>query len=227
MSGFTWLGSYLQAGGSQYADGGAFHGYLCEDAPGKPCYAPCQSGIECAGAPLETMIEGIRNLMASNGLSGKPIYDTEGGWQQNMFLTDPNQQEAYIARWYIIQASEGLASAIWYAWGGSNDGPTAYGSLVNTATNTPNGAASAYTVAHGWIDGATFSAACSSDSANVWTCSLTLSNGKPALVVWNGNETSSNFAAPSQYTQYQDLTGGTFSITAGSVPIGSKPILLE
>jgi hypothetical protein len=61
----------------------------------------------------------------------------------------------------------------------------------------------------------------------LYTCDLTLSTGNQAQVVWNtsGNTT---YAAPSQFTQYLDLTGDTYSIPPNQqVTVGLKPILLE
>jgi hypothetical protein len=67
------------------------------------------------------------------------------------------------------------------------------------------------------------STACSSNGT-VFTCGLSRPNGYQALAVWDtaGN---SAFPVPNQYTQYQDLTGHTYS-SGGSVNIGPEPILL-
>ena len=62
-------------------------------------------------------------------------------------------------------------------------------------------------------------------NGTVWTCGLSRSNGYQALAVWDTAGTST-FSVPSQYTQYQDLEGGTSSVSGSSVTIGTEPILL-
>lgn len=231
----SWIQGYLQGGGAQYSDGVAWHGYLCQDDPALnkvcPSDASCDSrAIDCAGTPLVNQVHDLQQAEAAANVSNLPLYDTEGGWQQNQFLPDLNDQIAYVARWYIIQASEGVAIASWYAWGvGDPSNPQGWGSMFDADTGQTTSAAAAYQAAESWLNGSTMNGACSADTNNVWSCPLTFSNGVAGLIVWDGNETSSNYTPASKYIQYETLSSSTpTAIPAGSnVTIGEAPILLE
>src|SRR5262249_12269895 len=80
-----WMSSYLRAGGSKYADGGTFHGYLARRSV-KPYPMPDQDrtpgcgathGAVCTGSIL-TQVRNYRQVFDENGLAGKPMYNTEG-----------------------------------------------------------------------------------------------------------------------------------------------------
>jgi hypothetical protein len=227
----------VKSGGTVYADGVAWHGYHCAD--GQPAGAACLAGtscdnnpVDCAGAPLIAEIQQIRDAESTAGIS-LPIYDTEGGWQQNKDIGgNSTDQSAYISRWYIIQASEGIKIACWYGWGTGNNpatDPNGWGGIVDAPSASITPAASAYETVYNWLNNATMNGACAGDSNNVWTCKLTFSNGNSGLVVWNGNETDSTYTPASQYIQYETLTSTSPASIAsgGTVAIGEEPILLE
>jgi hypothetical protein len=228
----SFVQGFLQQGGSAYADGVSFHGYHCSDNGAGTCLAgtSCdQNALDCAGAPLENIIQDVRSSQQAAAVSNLPVYDTEGGWQQNKDLPNINDQIAYISRWYVIQASEGVKLAVWYFWGGTPDDPNQWGSIYNADTGQPTQAAAAYQATYNWINGATMNGACSADSNNVWTCPLTFSNSQTGLVVWNGSETSGSYTPASQFVQYETLssTAPTSIPGGGAVTIGEAPILLE
>jgi hypothetical protein len=230
----SFIQSYLQSGGTSYSDGISWHGYHCAD--GVPPGAVCMSGtscdnnaLDCAGAPLINQIQAVRQAAEAAGVGSLPLYDTEGGWQQNQDLPDLTDQVAYISRWYIIQASEGIVTACWFGWGGSPTDPTAWGTIFDAYTGQTTEAATAYQNAYNWLSGSTTNGACSPDSSNVWSCSLTFSNGNSGLVVWNGNETDTTYVPATKYVQYEDVEGGgpvTFS-PGSSVTIHERPLLFE
>ena len=61
----------------------------------------------------------------------------------------------------------------------------------------------------------------------IYTCELTRPGGYVAQTVWD-TDGPSIYLAPSQFTQYRDLTGHTYALPANhEVPVGYKPILLE
>jgi hypothetical protein len=230
-NGITWMTSYLQAGGSQYADGGTFHGYLAPSGGGNVSLFPfpeqdytsgCTSGSVCFGSIL-TKETGFRQVFDQNGLSGKPMLDTEGSWGDNSNLPDPNQEAAWVARWLILQAGyyPNITQASWYAWGY----PAGSGEL-ESGTGTPNQAGVAYGQVYNWLVGASFGSQCSSDSNSTWTCPLTRSGSYQGLIVWNENGNFS-YSPASTYTQYQDLAGNTTQLSGGSITIGIQPVLLE
>jgi hypothetical protein len=233
----SWLVSFLQGGGSQYADGGTFHAYLANYHVGlNPYPYPDQdTTAACSGAAVQdchgsiiTMVQTYRTVLNSNGLSGKPIFDTEGSWGCPG-ITDPTQQSAWIARFYILGASlmvaDNFQGADWYAWGGGNQDECG---VIESSPGVPNQPGIAYQQVYNWIVGSAFTQTpgCSAQG-QVWSCQLTLPNGKPGLIVWNQTG-SSSYIPPSQYTEYRDLAGNLISITSGeSVTITVEPILFD
>jgi hypothetical protein len=229
MNGATYMANYLKAGGSQYADGGAWHGYIGNDKanpfpwPEQDTTAGCSNNTGCFGSII-TKATVIRQVFDANGLLGKPMYQTEGSWGIEN-ITSSDDQIAWLARWYLLQAglriSLNLQLSSWFAWGGA-----LYGN-VETATGDPTPAALADTQVYQWLVGASINQPCSSASNSTWTCTLTRPNGYVGLAVWNTAGTK-QYTPGAGYTQYRDLAGDTVPIPAGgSVTIGAKPILVE
>jgi polysaccharide biosynthesis protein PslG len=232
----SFVQGYLQAGGTTYADGVSFHGYRCQDgvpSAGVTCLqgTSCDNNaLDCAGEPLEQQIANIRSAAAAGNASSKPIYDTEGGWGQNSELPNAADQAAYVSRWYIIQAGEGIPIATWYGWGvGQPSNPSAWGSYAGVSQVT-----TAYQTTYNWLNGATLTSACAFDSNNIWTCPIKFSNGNSGLLVWDGNShfidgITTTYTPASQYLQYESFSSTSpVSIPAGgTVTIGEAPILLE
>lgn len=204
----TAVGSYLTAGGGQYADVIAFHGYLGQQPP--EAIASVASNVTTAAA----------------GQSSKPIFNTEGSWGVNNPITDPDRQVSWLSRYVLLQVSAGISRFYWYSW--DVDGVNLWNK--NTGTTTPAGVA--YGEITKWVTGATFSG-CTQQST-VWSCGFTRSGGYQAVAMWdtaqscsNGSCTTATYSVPSQYTQYLDLAGNTNPISGGNVSVGIKPILLE
>ena len=223
--------SYLQAGGAAYADGGAFHGY-----PGAQGVSPfpmpddegtpgCTPGVSCWGS-IATKATQMRAVFDQNGLSGKPMYQTEGSWG-NGTVTDSNAQIAWITRYTLLQGGLhsplNLQLAAWFAWA-----PPAFGwGSIEDASGNPTAAGAAYREVYHWLAGATMAQPCSGAADGTWTCSLTRPGGSIAKAVWN-TKGSTAYTPGSGYTQVRDLTGAVTSIPAGGfIVIGAKPVLME
>ncbi len=224
-----WLANYLQEVGGNYADAITWHAYRCQTGQ----YGDCNNGIgcveviRCAGAPLQQQISLIESYLNQYGLS-KPLIDTEGGWGQNQYLTDPNQQAAYISRWYVIQASEDVRIAAWYAWNGDAlADPTGWGTLW-TQKEGESPAAKAYNLTYNWLVGASFTGPCSL-SNSLWSCKINLASGNQGLILWaDSNSSLLSYTPASQYKEYQDLDGQFHQIQVGStIQVSDKPILLQ
>jgi polysaccharide biosynthesis protein PslG len=197
----AYLNTYFAAGGAAYTDAVAFHGYV----------GSIPEGI----LYLETKIQ---LAMAANGLAGKPLWDTEGGWGLDTTLTNPDLGPGYMAKEYLLQASSGVARAYWYEW----NSPT-WGTLWTTTGGIqPSGVA--YGELYKWIEGATMNNSCVMATNSTWTCTLTRPGGYQALAVWN-QATTMSYTPASEYKFYNDLAGNTHPIT-GAVTIGYTPILL-
>lgn len=206
-----WMKGYLQAGGDSYADGGSWHAYPWPNA--------CNNTIDCAGSPLVTQIDTMRSVFDHSGLAGKQIYVTEGGWRASAQLADPDEQAAYIARWFILLASKGIARAYWHAWDDDK-----WGTLWDPASGIrPPGVA--YEQTYNWLVGAAITGPCEISGRDIWTCGLMRLGGYQALVIWTTSG-SRVYTPAKEYQQYRDLSGATIPIH-GTLTIGAKPILLE
>lgn len=232
----NFLIAYRQYG--NYPDAGAFHPYAARTHGIIP--APFPETFAGSGCPRESRstacpdtllgkIDTMRSIMNQNGMAGRPLWATEGGWGTNGEMTDPDAQAAYVARWLILQASAGVQRAYWYMWDtGTN--PQGWGGLWDDSNGTYK-AGVAYGQVYNWLVGATFTKPCSADH-DVWTCDLSGPGGKQERIVWNASRSydtrfASKYAVSAPFNQVRDLSGNQSAITAGSVAIGSKPVLLE
>lgn len=210
----AWLTSYLQAGGGKYADGGTLHGYTGGKDP----------------EAIVRQTNATRQILDNNGLRGAPLFNTEGGWGVLLPQGEDNQA-AFVARWYILQAglfaTDNLQSASWYAWG--HPDKNNWGA-IERSDRTPTQAGVALNEVYKWLVGATMPKPCSyvgPDTKHaLWTCDLGRSGGYQAQAVWNTAGPSS-YKVPGGYSRYRDLAGNSKPISGGSVMIGQKPILLE
>jgi hypothetical protein len=229
----TWMSSYLDAGGAQYADGGAFHGYIAEQRgvipfpmPDEDSTSGCVKFTTCYGS-IVTKANLMRQVFDQHGLAGKPMFDTEGSWG-NGTMTDPDTQTAWLARWYLLQAglrsTDNLQMVAWFTWG---DPATFHWGTIETEAGSPTQAGIAFNQVYTWLVGAEMSQPCSAESDGTWTCALTRTPGYHALVVWNTQGTKS-YQPGEDLADYRDLAGNTVKIAKGAaVTIDAKPILLE
>lgn len=222
-NGVSFLTSYLKGGGAAYADGLTFHGYPSATGSKSQTPIPMPESPLSTNAPIQDMVVAYRAVADQNGLQGKPIGSTEGGWGV-LGVIDPDMQEAWIAHYEILQAglaaSNNMAFQDWYLWGHSNSG------LIQTTAGEPTSAGLAYDLVLTWLMGQN-PQPCTA-SGNIWSCPIG-SN----LVVWDTSQTcsdgvctTSQYTAPAGYTQYVDLTDTTHQIN-GQIALGVKPIMLE
>jgi polysaccharide biosynthesis protein PslG len=202
--GSNWLNTYFAAGGGNYADVVAFHGYWE--------YKPAESII--------TLVKNYKAVMSAYGLSNKPMFDTESGWGETSWLADTSQRPAFVARHYLLHWSLGVSRYNWYAWDNGSWGtmwdPTA-GILAPGV---------AYREVYKWMVGAVMSSACASSDNAQYTCGFTRAGGYQALAVWNTTGAKS-FNVPTQYSQYRKIDGSVVAVTGPYITIDQNPILLE
>jgi len=235
-----WTENFLRAYKTHgnYPDIGAFHGYAANPFGVNPIPFPetfggsgCRGGggkMDCPQT-LPDKIATMRAIFDRNGMAGRPLWNTEGGWTRNMNLTDPDAQAAFLARWFIVQASAGVARAFWFMYdnGGS---PNGWGGLWDPEHGV-NQAGTAYGQVYRWLVGASFTKPCSAQGT-VWTCELARPDGYRARIVWEISQSYTTratfpYKVEAPFVEYRDLDGNRSRITGGSVQIGSKPILLE
>jgi hypothetical protein len=221
--GVSFLTAYLKAGGSNYADALTFHGYPSATGSKSQVPVPMPESSASTNAPIQTMVADFRAVADQNGMLGKPIGSTEGGWGVHG-VSDPDMQMAWIAHYEIVQAglaaTNNLVFQTWYTWGLSGSG------TIETTAGNPTSAGLGYDVVLTWLTGQT-PEPCTS-SGNIWSCAV----GKN-LIVWDGSQscksgvcTTSPYTAPAQYTKYVDLTAAVHAIS-GQIALGVKPLMLE
>lgn len=223
-NGVNYMTKYLQAGGYLYADGLTFHGYPSQTGPGYTVPIPYPESPLSTNAPIMTMITTFRQLADTNGLQGKPIATTEGGWGTNG-VVDSDQQIAWITHYEILQA--GLASTNdlifqdWYTWGYVQSGD------IETKTGVPTPAGLAYGVVNGWLAGLSPSAC--TETGTIYTCQIALLK----QIVWDTSQNCSNgvcttapYNPDPSYIIQEDTTGLKQNIQNDTVNLGIKPLLL-
>jgi len=173
--------------------------------------------LSCPGS-IQTQVSTLRAAMDAGGMAGKPLWNTEGGWGRNTQIPNPDDQIAFITRWYILNAVTGVQRAYWYQWDNEN-----WGTLW-TSTGGATAAATAYAELHQWLTGSTLQPC--QVAAAVWSCNLTDSSGKAAQMVWSTDGTRS-YTPPAEFDQYTDLAGITSQVTGGTITIGAKPLVLR
>jgi len=206
----TFLDNFLSAGGGQFVDGVAFHGYG----------NPIPSLPEEAGR----IADAIEDVMAKRGIGGKPLWDTESSWGPANHLPIEDDQIAFVARHYILQWSKGVQRDYWYAWN-DND----YGTLWDDSSHNIRRAGVAYRELVAWLTGAQMTTPCAISPDSTWTCGFRLQGGAPAQVVWNSSVSGAStlqFLPASNYVQYKSLDGSVRPISGGNIQIGNKPVLL-
>jgi hypothetical protein len=221
--GVSFLTSYLKAGGSAYADVLTFHGYPSATGSKSKVPVPMPESPLSTNAPIQTMIADFRALADQNGMLGKPIGSTEGGWGAHG-ESDTDVEIAWIAHYQIVQAgvaaSNNMAFQTWYTWGHSNSG------LIETVAGNPTPAGLAYDVVLTWLTGQV--AQPCTTSGNIWSCVVGVN-----LIVWDSSQscsggvcTTAPYTASTAYTKYVDLTATSYAIS-GPIALGVKPLMLE
>jgi hypothetical protein len=130
------------------------------------------------------LIQKVQQIMRDNGVSDKPLWNTESGWQLPKPFPSEYLGAAFLARAFILNWAAGVSRFYWYAWDNH-----AWASIQTTEadnrTMTPAG--KAYGVVEKWLAGAEVSN-CDEQEDHTWVCRLTR-NGVPAWILWNPTET--------------------------------------
>jgi hypothetical protein len=191
------------------------------------------------GAALTAQFASLQGVLPSAG-SRLPIWSTEGGWGPGArSLPDPDMQEGFVARYYLMGWSSGFDRLYWYAFANSWGRLANQNGVAGCVDATHHGcllkAATGYSAIYHWMVGSEMTARCGSDSAgNIWSCGLRDPNGRAELVVWDASQscsrgtcTTSNYAV-TKFGHYSTLDGGNkeYPILGETVAIGWNPILL-
>lgn len=212
----AYLGALVPFGGI-FADIITYHGYAdaCDNE------AP-----ESESSKVSDVTTAVDQSVLSASLASLPIWNTEGSWNKDAGLPDPNIQAAYVARMYLLQWSLGVSRFYWFQYGNTQNG-----TFLNS-DNSLDLAGTAYGQVYNWMVGATATSQCT-PNGTVWTCNFTSSGGVQEQAVWdtsqtcgNGSCTTSSYTPGSTYKEYYDLAGDPPTPISGTVQIGAEPILL-
>src|SRR5262249_4911109 len=168
--GVPWLGEFLKKGGGQYVDVIGFHFYV--------------NPHTLLPEDMLPVIQRVREVLASNGLTSKPLWNTETGWLRPAKFESDELAAGFLARAFILSWAAGVERFYWYAWDNQTTAIITYKESARTVTP----AGSAYKTLEQWLVGAKMQS-CSSTSDRTWTCQLERS-GKKEWIVWNtqGNQ---------------------------------------
>jgi hypothetical protein len=202
------LGQFLAAGGGQYVDIIGLHGYVQNP---------------------EDMILRVNNavaMMNKYGQNGKPIFVTEGSWADPGGKMTADMQPGFTFRQYLsILSTPAQRFYLFYF-----DAPN-LGNLWDDTTKALTTNGTVYQTYYSWLVGATMTKPCQAQSpgSSIWSCNFTKPPNIMAQVIWNtatpwGQTTTAT--VPSQYVEYLDLYGNTYSIQNHQAPIGYDPIVL-
>lgn len=218
----TWLDAYLAASRT-YA--------MPFDVVNLHLYPIGTSGPESMLAALSD----AKTLMASYGVSAKPIWDTEvaAGYQPTAMMTG-DDIAGQPMRDLLVDLTSGISRTFWYAWndpvtGGFGGDPINNGDVLTDA-------GVGWDTAAGWLVGSQVvspvqqvTTVSTDPNRYVWFCDLTLPTGEHARAVWNYKWATQaiSYTVPDGATQVIDWQGVSTPVTGGTVlPLHGYPLLL-
>jgi hypothetical protein len=177
-------------------------------------------------------VANIKTGLRNSDLTAMQLWSGEGGWGFDTSLPDPDLQQAFLVRYYLLGWSSGISQMSWYEFENNTWGtlyaPQTHGTLTQAGL--------AYQQVYGWMTGNSLTQPCTGPTypaQGVWTCALIKPDGTHMLVVWdssqscdNGVCTTSQYSQNPIYSSYVRLDGKKAALSNGSVAIGAKPILL-
>jgi len=198
-----WMGPYLAAGGGNYADVISFHG-------------PDPLSGPATAEDVVPVVRGLRKVMESYGVASKPLWDTEGNWGTSANISDPQQQAAFLARYYILHCSLGVQRLYWYGW--NND---SFGTLWDRPHRL-RPAGLAYEQVFKWMVGSRVTRPCTADRDATWICEL--NNGESRIMWRAGTVHSTTAPYPSQ--SVEDIRGNV-QWASNALEVGPSPIMVR
>ncbi len=113
--------AFMNAGGGNYVDVVAFHGYTQPNGNGLPqpefLTGMVTGGPSGDGYPFGQ--QGFLGFLQGYYAQGQvpPVWDTEGSWAGNITgLTDPDERAGFAIRFTLLNLSAGVQRFFWYEW---------------------------------------------------------------------------------------------------------------
>src|SRR5665647_1464209 len=117
--GAVFYNSFLAAGGGQWFDIAAMHGY-----------------VDHHGETLVTAVSQLRTVLNANGLSNVTIIDTEGAWQDNTSeVISDTLQIAFTIKAFVLEYWLGVSRKVWYAYDNNQNVGTFYTQATGNLTD--------------------------------------------------------------------------------------------
>jgi hypothetical protein len=206
-AGASWLDDFLRKGGGRYVDVIAYHFYVYPQPP----------------EAMVDLIQKVKQALARNGASDKPIWSTEIGWAGPKPFPSEELGAAYIARAYTLGWAAGVARLYWYSW---YDHKWVAVETTEADNQTPKPAGRAYASIQPWLLGAHMNT-CKKGEDGTYQCQLDR-DGSKNWIVWNSVGTK-NFSVPSSWhaTSVTTLLGQTQALTGSSIQVGPTPEILS
>jgi hypothetical protein len=209
----AWMASFLSHGGGRYVDALNVHMY---PVPG--------NGPE----DMQNKLGAIRVQIRRYGYSWLPIWDTEVGYglrsQNRMYYGA--QARGYVARTFLVELSNGITRAIWYAWGDrtysglyvmNSDGSTSSNGVVERVTY----AWMAHSVPSGCRKGGTYA------TRYIWSCRFRYADGTTGLAWW-AIKGAPVVHVPRGARTVQTTLGNRRGITGGAaIRLTQEPVLVR
>jgi hypothetical protein len=153
-------------------------------------------------------------------VSGKQLWITEGSWgrSDDTNWSRDDDASAFLIRFCVLIASEGIERLYWYGW----DVPT--GTLWANGHSLP--AAVAFREVHNWLIGRSVTNCIS--KSHLWSCDIG-APGYRGRIAWDDEYQKSASYDASGFIAYRLATGEEESIDP-KVPVlqvGNSPVLLE
>jgi hypothetical protein len=198
--GYRWLADYFSKGGNTYTDIVAIHGYTFTTPE-----------------TIVPLIQNVRNTMATYGLSGKTLWDTEHSWwyEQSGYGDTAENQSKWISRHTILEASLGVNRSYWYMW----DSPD-LGRLYDRNSNTVLTPGRVYEVVYNWLIGNIVR--CTSNN-DIYTCMV----GSSRAIYWHSKGASATITVDAKYTRTQNMYGTTGTIYNRQINISGVPVMIQ
>lgn len=211
-SGRLFLHRYLKAGGGRRPDVIGAHFYTGD----------------VGTLTIREMLK-VRNMLEENGLSNKPIWNTETGISSPSRADgDPVQMRraaGEIACEHIITWACGMERYYYYTWDDAKLGLVEGGCWGPGLPVKP--VAHAYAAIREWLLGAVMDSL-EADASGTWRCRLTRPDGHPALIVWNLDQEVDFPLDGKEFRRARDLYGKTVNLAGrGTLKVDAFPWLLE
>lgn len=216
-----YLDRFLARGGKDWVDVIGYHFYVPTEAP----------------EAMLPLIRQVRRIMVRNGVSDKPLWNTETGWwianadrtppgpgiHGNWRLVGAGESDWLVARALILARGEGVGRYFWYSW----DHPSF--ALMEPTARTLKPGGQAYGTVATWLLGAVVDP-CTADGP-VWSCRVRRAGAADGWIAWSAQGGGQLvWPGPSGSLRRSTLNGGDSSMVVEKgtrLPVDERPVLFQ